>query len=153
MTDLQGLPDVVVACIQLVERAGGSEFELGHKRSGWYALAKFNRIRIIVDKQPLGSAAAMALAERLLRGAGCKCRRPVTLSDDRDGCRWRLIGRNWEPGCDAPLIAIKTQDRGNLAAMARAYAEALEADCEHAWHYQRTEPTDACPSCGEPPRV
>jgi hypothetical protein len=23
------------------------------------------------------------------------------------------------------------------------------ADCEHPWHYQRDEPTDDCPECGD----
>lgn len=71
------------------------------------------------------SGAALALAERLLRGATCRCKRRVLLSDDGDGCRWRLIGNRWEPGCDVPPITVQGQ-RGDHAAMARALAQAPE---------------------------
>ena len=126
-TDLNA--DAVIACADLVGRAGASGFEIGYLRddvpmedAGWHASAFYKGARIITDEHRSPSLAAMALAERLLSGATCRCRRPVVLSDDRDGCRWRLMGQCWEPGCDADPIRVKGQ-LGDHAAIVRAMAE------------------------------
>ena len=96
--------DVVMACAQLIGRSGASGFEIGYlhddvpvEEAGWYAHAQFQGARITVQDHRSPTGAALALAERLLSGATCRCRRPVTLSDGQDGCRWRLVGNRWEP--------------------------------------------------------
>lgn len=134
MAELHG--DAVIACADLVGRAGAIEFQLGwdcphtpdesddHNCPDvvWYAHATYKGARIMVDRHRTPTAAAMALAERMLSGAACRCRRPVTLSDEAAGCRWQLMGKRWEPGCDVEPVRI-TGDRGDHAAMQRALAE------------------------------
>jgi hypothetical protein len=121
--------DVVMACVALVGRSGASGFEIGFvhddvpiEEAGWHASAQFQGARITVQDHRSPTGAALALAERLLRDAFCRCRRPVTLSDDRPGCRWRLVGPRWEPGCDAEPIHVDGP-RGDHAAMVRAFNE------------------------------
>lgn len=122
--------DVVVACVDLVGRAGASGFEIGYlhddvpvAEAGWYAHASYQGTRVIVEDHRSPSGAALALAERLLAGAICRCREPVTLTDGVAGCRWRLAGKRWEPGCDAPTIEVPGGKRGDYAAMQQAVAE------------------------------
>jgi hypothetical protein len=72
------------------------------------------------------NAAAMALAERLLRGAACRCGGQVVMSDHAaqqvaQPCRWTLNGNRWQPGCDAPPIHVKGE-RGDYNAIQAAYA-------------------------------
>lgn len=127
MSALHG--DVVVACADLAGRCGARDFEIGHlhddvpvEEAGWFASVSFKGARINVDEHRSPTAAALALAERLLKGAICRCRKPVTLDDDKPGCRWRLMGKRWEPGCDAPPVHVKGE-RGDHAAMVRAMAQ------------------------------
>lgn len=122
--------DAVLACADLVGHAGASEFEIGYlhddvpvEEAGWYAVAKYRGARITAEDHRSPTTAAMALAERLLAGATCRCLRLVSLSDGVDGCRWRLAGQRWEPGCDAPPLNVKG-GRGDHAAIERALAEA-----------------------------
>lgn len=136
--------DAIVACADLVGRAGAREFEIGYIRddvptgdAGWYASAIYQGARITVDEHRSPTTAAMALSERLLSGATCRCRRPVTLSDTADGCRWQLVGQRWEPGCDAPSIRVSGQ-RGDHAAMRRAAAGAAGSS-----HERRPSPNHA----------
>lgn len=107
--------DVVIACVDLVKRTGATGMEIGHDEGDpvrWHAFAVYRGARVMVEDHPTPTTAALGLAERLLYGAQCKCGRPVTLSSPRaftgtlDGCRWRLIGNRWEPGCDAPPMKI-----------------------------------------------
>lgn len=130
--------DAVLACVGLVGRAGANGFELGwtcphvpgepddHSCPDvtWHASASYKGARIITDEHRSPSTAALALAERLLRGATCRCRRAVVLVDQADGCRWRLMGQTWEPGCDAPPIRMPDGTRGDYAAIQRALAQA-----------------------------
>lgn len=118
--------DAVEACADLVGRAGATEFKIGYlhdnvpvEQAGWYAHAEYRGTRITVDDRRSPSEAALALAERLLHGAACRCGRTVTLADGRPGCRWRLAGKRWEPGCDAPVVKVQGP-RGDLGAMNRA---------------------------------
>lgn len=118
--------DAVVACADLVGRTGASGFEIGHLRedvpaeeAGWYAVASFKSARFVADEHRSPSAAAIGLAERLLRGAACRCGNQVALSDSASGCRWRLMGKRWEPGCDAPPLHVDG-DRGDYAAIHQA---------------------------------
>jgi hypothetical protein len=125
---------MVIACVDLVGRAGARESEIGwdcphvpdvsddHNcaQVAWHATATYRGARIMVDRHRSPSAAALALAERLLSGATCRCRRPVSLSDQRGGCRWRLVGQRWEPGCSAPPITVADGERGGMAAMQAA---------------------------------
>jgi hypothetical protein len=119
--------DIVVACADLAGRSGAVEFDLGYvhddvpvEQAGWYATATFRGAKLLVQDQPSPEAAALALAHRLLRGATCRCHQAVTLNDTTPGCRWRLVGQRWEPGCTASPIRIPTV-RGDLAAMRRAF--------------------------------
>lgn len=123
--------DVVIACADLVGRAGASEFKIGYlhddvppEEAGWYAHAQYRGARITVDDHRSPTGAALALAERLLRGATCRCRRPVTLSDGTEGCRWRLVGQRWQPGCNVAPVSVPGA-RGDLGAMQAAMAQPM----------------------------
>lgn len=123
--------DILAACAHLADRCGASGFEIGYvhddvpvEEAGWYAFVTFRGARISADDHRSPTAAALALAERLLTGATCRCRRPVTLSDGTDGCRRRLVGAKWEPGCDVAPIPINAQ-RGDYAAMQAALAQPM----------------------------
>lgn len=129
MNHLSG--DVIEACADLVGRAGASEFEIGHIRdncpaeeAGWYAIAKYQGARITTDEHRSPSAAALALAERLLSGATCRCRKPVSLDDKPGRCRWRLMGNRWTPSCDAPPVTVDGK-RGDYAAMRQAMSQPM----------------------------
>lgn len=124
--------DVVMACAALAGRAGASSFEMGYlhddvpvEEAGWYATALYRGARISVDGHRSPTGAALALAERLLRGAMCRCTKPVTLSDGAEGCRWRLVGARWEPGCDEAPLTIRGE-RGDHAAMTLALGNRAE---------------------------
>jgi hypothetical protein len=120
--------DAVFACADLVGRAGASEFQFGYtgeetdENPRWYAHARYQGARIQVQDRHTPTEACTALAERLLRGAMCRCRKQVALSGFGSDyfCRWRLVGRRWEPGCDAPSVKVKEGERGDMAAMRRA---------------------------------
>lgn len=121
--------DAVTACADLVGRAGGLGFEIGYvhddvpvDEAGWYAHAMYLGARLTAENHASPSAAAQGLAERILRSARCKCGQPVRLNDTSPGCRWRLVGAKWEPGCDAPAIHVEGR-RGDVAAMTRALNE------------------------------
>lgn len=121
--------DIVVAGYDLGMRAGARQVQIGwlhdgvpFEDAGWYAHATYRGARITVDGRRSPSEAAQALAERLLRGATCKCGLKVTLSDLAAGCRWRLVGKRWESGCDAPTVFVDGQ-RGDLDALHRAIGE------------------------------
>lgn len=127
--------DIIKACAHLVERAGASGFEIGHlhddvpvEAAAWYAIAFYQGARITVDDHRSPTAAALALAERLLAGATCRCRQPVTLSDTIPGCRWRLVGDRWKPGCKVAPISVQGANRGDHAAITRALHEGNRAD-------------------------
>lgn len=126
--------DAVVAAVDLVGRAGATEFEVGYlhddvpaEEAGWYAHAKYRGTRITEENHRGPTEAAEALARRILTGGRCRCGKLVALSDSgatafptatmADGstwtaedaakagqCRWTRIGKRWEPGCDAPPI-------------------------------------------------
>lgn len=119
--------DAVIACVDLVGRCGAREFEIGYlhddvplEDAAWYASAFYQGARITVDDQPHPAAAAQGLALRLLTGGTCRCTRPVAVAPAEDGCRWRRVGKRWEPGCDAPPLAMPGAARGDHAAMNRA---------------------------------
>lgn len=119
--------DIVVACADLVGRAGAVRFEIGYihddvptEHAGWYAHAQYCGTRIIDQNESSPAAAAMGLAERILDGATCRCGQPVlVLTTDKVGCHWRLVGQRWEPGCDAPPVKIDGA-RGDIEAMQRS---------------------------------
>lgn len=116
--------DAVVACADLIGRTGATGLELGYvhddvpvEDAGWYAHATYRGTRLMTEDHRSPSAAALALAERLLAGGMCRCGQRVTLDDDRPGCRWQLMGKRWEPGCDAEPIHMAEGSRGDLGAM------------------------------------
>jgi hypothetical protein len=121
--------DIVIACVDLVGRAGASGFEIGYvhddvpvEEAGWCATATYLGARLTVDDKASPTEAALGLAQRLLSRASCRCGQLVSLSDSSGGCRWRLVGPRWEPGCDAEPVRIVGQ-RGDYVAMGRAMAE------------------------------
>lgn len=128
--------DIVLACADLVGRAGAAGFELAwtcpHGPDAaddhtcphitWSATAAYQGALVFTDRHPDPTTAALALAHRLLKGAACRCGQPVSLSEHTAGCRWRLMGARWEPGCDAPPVRVQGH-RGDHAAMRRALAE------------------------------
>jgi hypothetical protein len=123
--------DIVLACADLVGRAGASGFEIGYagdehgpvEEARWYAVATYRGARLIADEHRSPTAAALGLAERLLAGATCRCTRTVSLSDTNSGCRWQLVGQRWEPGCDAAPVTVSDGQRGDMAAIQRAMAQ------------------------------
>lgn len=121
--------DAIVACADLARRAGASGFEIRHdgntKHPRWHATATYRGARIMVDNRHSPTEAAIGLAERLLRGASCKCGRKTVLSGEPGPgqCRWRLMGPRWEPGCNTPPITVNGE-RGDLAAMRAAFTQA-----------------------------
>lgn len=132
--------DAVIACADLVGRAGAREFQIGwdcpHTPNEpadhncpdvtWYATAVYQGARVMIDRHSSPSTVALALSERLLNGAMCRCRKFVTLTDGRPGCRWQLIGQRWEPGCDAAPVYIGEGNRGNLEAIHGAIGNRAE---------------------------
>lgn len=125
--------DVVVAAANLAERAGAKSFEVGHTDPvkgpvTWHMTADYGDRQIIASGHPDPGAAALALADRLLTGAKCKCGGLVALSvagafappetatmlDGSDPvalrtaehCLWILVGDRWESSCDAPPLTI-----------------------------------------------
>lgn len=118
--DIDMNDDVLIACVDLAGRTGARGFEIGYTEDDpatWYAYCAYQGARVTVEGHPTPTTAALALAERLLKGALCRCRRPVTLSDARafagslEGCRWRLMGNRWEPSCDARPFSRTEVDR------------------------------------------
>lgn len=128
--------DKLTACADLVGRTGAREFQIGFLNDepphAWYAHAQFRGARITVENQDTAPDAAMALAEKILTGAKCRCGRLVSLRPDgavafrkahlTDGtewnaeqaakagqCRWRRIGARWEPSCPVPKDAPKVR--------------------------------------------
>lgn len=128
--------DIVNACADLVDRTGAKEFQIGYmhddvpvEEAGWYAEAHYKGARILVGDQRSPTGAALALAERILSGATCKCGRLVTLSDaTKDACRWKLVGDRWESGCSVPPLQIHGSQRGDVAAAGRALAERAQGN-------------------------
>jgi hypothetical protein len=109
--DLYVNADLIMACVDLASRTGASNFEIGHvhhdvplEEAGWYAHVTFKGARIMTQDHRSPDAAAMALAERLLDGATCRCLQPVTINPKHPGCQWKLVGRAWQSSCDAPPI-------------------------------------------------
>lgn len=124
-TNVQMNDDMILACADLVGRCGAVSFQIGYlhddvplEQAGWYATAFYRGTRLSCDDQPSPTAAAHGLAERLLAGATCRCGQTVTLSDHHEGCRWRLVGPRWEPGCDAPPMKVPRDKHGDPVAMA-----------------------------------
>lgn len=122
--------EAIVACVDLVGRAGASGFEIGYlhddvpvEEASWYAHAQYRGARFTAEDHRSPAAAALALAGRLLDGATCRCLQPIALTELGEGCRWQLIGRRWEPGCDAAPIAMGAGQRGDHAAMTLALAQ------------------------------
>lgn len=124
MTDLA--QDLIRAAAHLVERSGGTGFEIGHTsdnpaRPGWYAEAFFAGARIWAQDHKTPTAAALQLAEKILHGSSCRCGETVTLNDTTTGCRWTLQGDRWTPGCNAAPVPMKGGQRGDLGAMREAF--------------------------------
>lgn len=112
MPSLESLDiDAVIACVDIVGRSGGRQFEIGWLRDaddpeydergpGWYASALYKGARLIADEKETPDEAADALARKLLGGGQCThCGRRVALSDTPGTCRWRRAGQTWERGC------------------------------------------------------
>lgn len=80
--------DALTACVELVGRSGGRNFEIGYLHdgvpiadAGWWAHAQYQGARIAVEHQPGPGEAASALATKVLTGAKCQCGSLVQLFD------------------------------------------------------------------------
>lgn len=102
--------DVLLACVDLIGRAGAKNFEIGYLNDAddpayathgaqWWAKAQYQGHRISVDGFALPDTAAEALARKVLKGAKCRCGRLVRLAgahaafahldaEMADGTRW-----------------------------------------------------------------
>jgi hypothetical protein len=102
--------DAVVAAVDLVGRAGATNFEIGwlndeddpvyaERGAEWWCKAQYRGTRIDVEGFARPDDAATALAVRILTGAKCRCGRLVRLHGDdaafahldvamADGTRW-----------------------------------------------------------------
>lgn len=126
VADIPGA-DFLIALGDLVLRSGATAVEFDTIRDdpadpGWFVTLRSRGARISVEGYPTAATAAIAMAMRILSGASCKCTRKVVLHDDPAGCRWKLMGDRWEPGCTAPSIRV-IGERGDHAAVAAAYEE------------------------------
>jgi hypothetical protein len=109
--------DAILACAELVGRAGGDEFKVGYedetKRvedARWFAQASFQGKLVRVEEQPSGALACEFLARQLLDGGLCThCRRVVRIrpqgyiEDVYKGpkpCAWHRVGPTWKRGCE-----------------------------------------------------
>jgi hypothetical protein len=129
--------DPMLALAGLADRAGARDLRIawtcphtpgepdGHHCPDitWDARASYQGARVQTDGHRTPNGAAIDLAERLLTGGTCRCGRPVALADGAGGCRWRLMGQRWQPGCDADPITVDGT-RGDLAAMHAAAVHA-----------------------------
>jgi hypothetical protein len=43
----------------------------------------------------------------------------VTLADDQPGCRWQLMGKQWQSSCKAKPVHVQAE-RGDLGALQAA---------------------------------
>lgn len=127
--------DIITACADLVGRAGAREFEIGHihddvpvEEAGWYAHATYQGARIQAQDHRSPTAAALALAERILSGGLCRCGRTVTLSDGQPG------------SARVPMAAA------GCALGARVRRAADPDGQDHARRHGRDEPGHAPPS-------
>jgi hypothetical protein len=121
--------DAVVACSDLAGRAGAKGFEIietdheatcrGRKTKTWHAVAHFLGAHITSAEHESAAAAAIELAEKMLRSAVCRCGQRTALTDGVPGCRWRLTGRKWEPSCGVAPVRVSGQ-RGDPAAIMEA---------------------------------
>lgn len=112
--------DAINAAADLVARAGGKKFELGHleddvpiHEARWWASAVFNGAKVIIDEQPAPALACELLARKLLDGGMCThCRRVVRIRPDgyvepawnlgkgSKACGWQRVGPTWKRGCE-----------------------------------------------------
>jgi hypothetical protein len=123
--------DLLLACTDLVGRAGAIDMEIGHSfepdpETGehvWWAAAKYRGMRVIANGMPAPDIAAVALCHKLLRGAICKCGKPVALGDGQDGCHWTLNGKRWDSSCTAPSLKVDNARRGDLSEVHRLLSQ------------------------------
>lgn len=131
--------NAIIATADLAERSGARQFEVGYlhdgvpvRKAAWFASAQYAGTRLIVENRRGPVQACRSLANKILTGAKCKCGKLVALSDagaiayDKSThvggtqwtveeaaaagqCRWTLIGRRWEPSCDAPPMEIASR--------------------------------------------
>ena len=110
----------MLAAVELVQRSGATEFEVGYLDENpanprWWAKAQYRGARLQVDEHRTPSAAADALAARILEGGTCTtCQLTVTtpaeierkaaagLAPGREMCQWARFGRHWIAGCVDP---------------------------------------------------
>lgn len=111
----------MLAAVELVQRSGATEFEVGYLDDNpanprWWAKAQYRGARLQVDEHPTPSAAAHALAARILEGGKCTtCGLTITTADEierqaaagfspgGDMCQWARFGRHWIAGCVDPI--------------------------------------------------
>lgn len=126
------MDNIVVACADLVGRAGARGFQIGYlhddvpaDQAGWYAHAQYRGARITTQDHPGPAEAADALARKILTGGRCRCGRLVALDTSgavacanatmADGstwtvdqaaaagqCLWTRTGNRWNPSCPEP---------------------------------------------------
>lgn len=111
------LNDILIACVELVGRAGARNLEFGYlhedapiAEAGWWATATYRGAKITAENLASPIEAVEALAVRLLTGAMCNhCKGLVALADDAafayfrahlvDGSEWNIEEQIGRPQC------------------------------------------------------
>lgn len=107
--------DALLAAVDVINRAGALEFEVGYlddtaeaQDARWWASARWNGTKVLVENHTDPGAAAEALARKLLEGGQCThCAGTITLSPANRAmrranpqlCPWTRQGLRWVRGC------------------------------------------------------
>lgn len=113
----------LLAAIELVERSGARDFEVGHLEEGatpcalgrWWAKAQYHGQRLYADEHVSPAHAADALARQILEGGQCTlCGLTVATAQQlvekaaeglvpkTECCLWIRRGEHWIAGCVDP---------------------------------------------------
>jgi hypothetical protein len=112
----------MLAAIDLIHRAGGTDFFLGHDSDPvvWWVTATFKDEEITERDESL-DVAAMKLARRLMSGAICMyCRRSVTIDRSVYGsCNWTRLEDKFVPECRKKKLRTAPTNRAERRAEAK----------------------------------
>lgn len=120
--------DVVIAAVDIINRMGAVEFEVGHldddvpsELARWWASAQWHGTKVFVEDHAGPAEASEALALKLLEGGTCThCGQQVTTryTTSKRKCRWERDGERWVRGCRWRIAegtrVIEHNERGTI---------------------------------------